>query len=74
MKVFVFEYIDKVSEEYHEGGGLLIVAKTEERAKELINAEEYVNVTAKEWTEVVVIDAMPDAEERLIVFPDAGCC
>lgn len=74
MKVFVWEYVGKVSDNYHEEGGLLVVAHNEERAKELITAEPYVNVTEDDWKDVIIIDALPGEKERLITFPDAGCC
>lgn len=74
MKIFVWERASKVSDFYHDEGGLLIVAKDEARAEELINAEQDVIVTAEEWKDVIVIEAQADEQERLITFPDAGCC
>jgi len=33
MKIFVFNYIEKVSDNYHDGGGLVIIAKDIEHAQ-----------------------------------------
>lgn len=74
MNVYVFEYIDQVSDNYHSEGGLMVVAQSVERAQELIDAESNVEVTSEEWAEVIVIKAADTEQERLIVFPDAGCC
>ena len=77
MKAFVFENVDKVSENYHEGGGLFIIAESEEQAKELIEKEKYIEVTDKEWETVLTFD-LDEREKQynksIIVFPDAGCC
>lgn len=48
MKIFVWEILDEVSDNYHCGGGLMVVAQDEKRAKELIEAEPYDEVTEKE--------------------------
>lgn len=74
MNVYVFERIGKVSDYYHEEGGLMIAANSVERAKEMIDAKPFVKVTDEEWAEVLVIAAHPDTEESFITFPDAGCC
>lgn len=74
MKVFVWEQVDTVSSYYHEGGGLLIVAKDVARAKELIADHPHAYVSAEEWEQAIIIDAADGEQERLITFPDAGCC
>lgn len=75
MNVYVFERIGKVSDREHKEGGLMLVAESEGRAKDIIadNSAE-IEVTAEEWAEVLVIAAHEDTEECLITFPDAGCC
>ena len=39
MKVFVWERADHVTDNWHTEGGLVVFAETEERARELANAE-----------------------------------
>lgn len=75
MKAFVFEYLDKVSDNHHEEGGLFIVARDKERAIELIDETNgTVRVTSDEWKKVLVYELSGSYEEKLIAFPDAGCC
>lgn len=74
MNVYVFERIEKATDNWHEEGGLMVVAKSVERAKEMIEAEPTIEVTDEEWAEVLVIAAHGDTDERLITFPDTGCC
>lgn len=74
MKVFVWEYVDSVSNNYHSEGGLLVVAKDEDRARELIENHPHACVTDDEWRDVIIINAEEGEQERIIAFPDAGCC
>lgn len=71
MKAFLWHQIDKVSDNYHEGGGVIIVAETIDRAREI----------ALVGDEKMSIDGEPDyifdsdlIEEKVIPFPNAGCC
>lgn len=74
MKIFVWEWVGQVSDNYHCDGGLLVVAKDEGRAKELIEQEPHVVVTDAEWRGVRIFETSADEQERVITFPDAGCC
>lgn len=74
MKMYVFQYNDQVSENYHSGGGLMVIAKNTEHVKELIEKEEYIKITNDEWQEVIVYELKEDEKPRIFVFPDAGCC
>jgi hypothetical protein len=74
MKMYVFQYNYKVSGNYHEGGGLMVVAENTNHVKEMIEKEEYIEITNEEWQEVVVYELMDNEKPRIFVFPDAGCC
>lgn len=74
MKIFIFENIYKVSNRYHEEGGLVIVANNKSHAKEMIEKEKHVCVNEYEWDKVREYDINGDHESELITFPDAGCC
>ena len=74
MKMFVFEYNGQVSENYHAGGGLMVIAKDKDHVNELIKKEEYIEIKDSEWEDVIVYDLKNDEEPRVFVFPDAGCC
>ena len=82
MKIFVWEGTRPVSNNYHDGGGLLIIAANLDRARELWS--EYVD-NLSEWEKFEgkgatdkepdrVYFTEPDTEETVLVFPDSGCC
>ncbi len=79
MKAYLWHDIDKVSENYHERGSVLIQAESLERARELSKCctDKYREGSYS----MIGTDAEPDAvfecdstEEKVWVFPDAGCC
>ena len=72
MMVFVWTHVDKVSYNYHERGGLVVFAHSEERARQLANAEDGVELPASKLPADVRVCA--DGPEQVYVFPDAGCC
>ena len=97
MNIYIWEDIENVSRSYHSGGGMAVVASTEERAREMI-MEHWKKLQEDEiklWKEmgepswysfrVNLDEKMPKvdhaykladnfAEEKLIIFPDTGCC
>jgi hypothetical protein len=74
MNMFVFQCNDQVSENYHSGGGLMVIAKNADHVKELIEKDEFIEITNEEWEKVVVFELKNEEEPRIFVFPDAGCC
>lgn len=72
MKIFIFEELEQVSCNYHKGGGLVVCAETEERARELANSTPYVDVPAKAAPSIVR-DGV-EGPEFVVAFPNAGCC
>ena len=74
MKIYVFERIDKCSDNYHEEGGLVVIAKDVEHAKKLLKSDDSITVTDKEWGEVESFALADNVEPKFWVMPDAGCC
>lgn len=81
MKLFLWEELDHLTGRYHSGGGLVIIADSIERAKEI--AKEHSDKYQKETdgAPCFIIDKEPDiilntdaTEEAFYAFPDAGCC
>lgn len=83
MKVFVWKDLMEVSTNYHREGGLVVVAESLERAREIV--KEKVDVRDYEYQDPVDCEAKSvdpdaqynitdDAEEGFFVFPNAGCC
>lgn len=72
--MFVFNYLEKVSDYYHAGGGLAVVAEDEAHVKVLVEADEHVTISDKEWEKVSVYELKNEEKPKIFVFPDAGCC
>jgi len=74
MKVFIFERIDKLTDNWHPEGGLVIIANDIEHAKEVISANSQIAVTEEEWAKVESFELANEAELKFWTMPDAGCC
>jgi hypothetical protein len=69
MKVFIWENLDDITPNWHDGGGVLVVAETVEAKRQI----------PRRGSDP---DSIPDpdhtwpvtADPRVIVFPDSGCC
>lgn len=85
MKLYLWQYLDQVSHNYHCEGGLVIVAKDRAHAKQLISEhnesertswdpDDTVVVSDADWQKAHVYELADDSKPALYVFPDAGCC
>lgn len=83
MKAFLWYGVDECSCSYHKGGSVLIEAETIERAREIAFFDTYdISDGYKEIKKPITdISIEPDAifdshstEEKVWIFPDAGCC
>jgi len=87
MNVYIFENIDELTDRYHEGGGLVVIANNKRRAKKI--AEEYIHdpwdygnekphIKLSDEEHKVAksykLDPLKKYKEAVFVFPDAGCC
>lgn len=89
MKIIILKDVGNLTGRWHGGGGLVVIAKDLERAKEMFKRDDvseawrkfddydkyYIQPTEEEWEEAIIYDLKDDnAEEKYYVFPDAGCC
>ena len=86
MKIFIWKYINNLTDNYHSGGGLVVIAETEAKArKKAIKAMRkdcYSQRTAEECTIfpdekpnlILSIKGLPEGSREVFIFPDAGCC
>ena len=78
MNVFIFPRIQQLTSNYHPEGGLVVVARHVPHVEALIAAQNIdggrIEITAKEWDGVLMYRMAAEAEPRVILFPDAGCC
>lgn len=74
MKIFIFSDVEQLTDRYHSGGGLVVVAENEENVKELIKDHPYIELTEVDWKYVDIYDVTTEVDSEVYVFPDAGCC
>lgn len=79
MKAYLWHEIENVSWNYHEEGSVLIEAETLKRAREIAFFKDPFN--DDKLTSMEGIEREPDRifdsdakEEKVWVFPNAGCC
>ena len=77
MNIYIWELIGQgLTSNYHSGGGVAVVAPTRERADELLR--ESARGDDPLDGELDPVDAIyeldGDYEEKVFIFPDAGCC
>ena len=69
-RLFIWESVDPVSHNYHDAGGLAIIADDLAAARAML---EFPDCDAH--NEPPVFEAAIEAsEDRMFVFPNAGCC
>ena len=72
MKVFVWVSVGACSNNYHEGGGVVVFAESEARARELANKEPGCAINEDEKPDDV--RSVYGGQEAVYIMPDAGCC
>ena len=72
MKMFIWKRINKVSDNWHPEGGLVIIAKDEEEARYLANTT--IAVILEESEKVDFSCDIICEKQQIFTFPDAGCC
>lgn len=70
MSIYVWESVGGVSDSYHDGGGVVVVAPDLESARALLPEE----CTARAKDPDAIYSVNGDPESRAFLFPDAGCC
>lgn len=88
MKIFIWENVEHLTTNWHNGGGLTVVAESLDAARELLRASvpEKCEAFTKDPNKTYDLfsSAMrcsshctqcgDDPEPVVIVFPDSGCC
>ncbi len=82
MNAYIWDRVEAVNNSYHDSGGVLICAETLEEALTLMPFASDHMRAGDTRTEPIdppdyVLPLMPGAPiptERVLVFPDAGCC
>ena len=71
MNIYIFEAQDGITGNWHDGGGVAIVANDPEQAQELMNGT---RPKVLNFDEAIVYPLKGKHEARIFIFPDAGCC
>lgn len=58
MNVYIWKYVDQVSNNYHSDGGVVVIAETEEEARKLANSENGVILLQKSYLYVLFLVTM----------------
>ena len=67
MRMFVWEYLEGITHNYHDGGGVVAIAKDLERAQQLVGKP--AKGKAADYS-----TSVGTTKEKVFIFPDAGCC
>jgi hypothetical protein len=83
-KIFIFEYVRELTGNFHSGGGLVVIAENLERAIQMakstkkqhsyVEKDDFIELDDEEIKNVSMYDLQGEVEEKLMIFPDAGCC
>jgi len=76
MKAFIWSYVEHITNNWHDGGALLVIAPTLEEARKL-GAEKHGNDGVKPDLSKepdFTFDAPTHTEPSTRAFADAGCC
>lgn len=73
MKVFIWHNVE-VTENYHSGGGLVVIANDEKEARDSANKVIGVNLLAEEAPDVIEYLLKDSTKPVVYIHPDAGCC
>ncbi len=77
MNLYIWNEIlneGSLTDAYHDGGGAVVVAKSEEDAKRVLSAEAHDLGVEQIPSADHVFRLADDYDEQCFIFPDAGCC
>lgn len=69
MNLFVWEYVSKLTDNYHDGGGCVVIAETLEAARLTLPLDCSAQKESPSFTCQV-----NTSEAKTFIFRDAGCC
>lgn len=73
--LYIWNSVSDLTDNYHNGGGVVVVAPSLERARKIIKENCYSEHPDKCGALTEPPDHVIDlSEERCFIFPDAGCC
>ena len=73
MKIWLFEYAH-VTDSYHSGGALMVIAETRGQVEHLLTAYPGVKLDEEDWENVRTFPTHSYIPTEVFIFPDSGCC
>jgi hypothetical protein len=74
-KIFIWEFINNLTKNWHSDGGLVVVADSLYDAVVNASMDHGVEFTDEESKKPsAVYDLSCPAEDKVFIFPNAGCC
>lgn len=80
MNLYVWNYLNEMSSNYHSEGGVVVIAETVEQARELFlkdyspNSDNKTGQSDIITTEPTLVCGVDATEPHVFEFPNAGCC
>lgn len=72
--LYIWNRVAGLTDSYHDGGGLVVIASSLDRAREILTAEAGVQENCEAFTIPPDMEVECAGEEYIAVHPDAGCC
>ena len=74
-KMFVWEYVGGLTNNWHDGGGTVVIADNLEVARQLLKGTPGVSEGSEVFTqEPSYMASVVADEDKVFIFQDAGCC
>lgn len=74
MRLFIWKFVNNCTSNYHNGGGVLVVAPDLDAARVWIKTRDDIPVECGAHQKAPDIERECEGPELVIVFQDAGCC
>lgn len=74
MKIYLFEGIDQVTNNYHPEGSVMVLAETDQHVLDQLKAFPAVQLSAEDWQSVRHFTTHNYEKPEVFIFPDSGCC
>lgn len=72
MNIYIWRRVEKATGSWHSEGGVIAIAASEDRARELALAQRC-EIAPDEHVDAVH-ELVGEQPEAVFIFPDAGCC
>jgi len=72
-KIFIWDNVEKCTDNYHCGGGVVVIARGEITARKLANSIDECEIKDDEKP-IKILKLAEEYKDDVFIFPNAGCC